>query len=79
MPNDRVSWIRRFVCGLNGHDSLMHFERGRLSLKCMSCGQESPGWDLRKGDADGAPALAHAPESRRRFLPSFAGARHLAS
>ena len=71
MASDNVSWIRQFVCGLHGHDRLMHFQRGRLSLKCMSCGHESPGWDLRKNDADDAPSLAHAPERRRRFLPHF--------
>jgi hypothetical protein len=38
--------MRQFVCGLHGHDALLHFERGRISLLCASCGHESPGWDL---------------------------------
>jgi hypothetical protein len=73
MANDSVSWIRRFVCGMHGHDSLMHFQRGRLSLKCMSCGHESPGWDLRKSEAADAPSIAQAPERRRRlhFVSEF--------
>ena len=37
---------RQFFCGLRGHDSLLHFERGRLSLMCVSCGHETPGWDV---------------------------------
>jgi len=37
---------RQLLCGIGGHDSLMHFERGRLSLVCVSCGHETPGWDV---------------------------------
>jgi hypothetical protein len=39
--------VRQFLCGLHGHDSLLHFEHERLSLQCTSCGYETPGWDLR--------------------------------
>ena len=42
--------LRRFICGLHGHDSLLHFEEGRVSLLCSSCGHETPGWDV-KGPA----------------------------
>jgi hypothetical protein len=38
--------VRQFLCGLQGHDALLHFEHGRLSLQCSSCGYETPGWDL---------------------------------
>ena len=44
--------MQRFVCGLHGHDALLHFERGHMSLLCTSCGYESPGWDIK--DASGA-------------------------
>lgn len=40
--------LRQFVCGLHGHDSLMHFEQGRISLLCASCGHETPGWDIKE-------------------------------
>jgi len=40
--------LRQFMCGLHGHDSLKHFEQGRISLLCSSCGHETPGWDLKK-------------------------------
>jgi hypothetical protein len=39
--------VRQFLCGLHGHDALLHFEGGRMSLQCTSCGYETPGWDLR--------------------------------
>ena len=47
---DRVlGRIRQAFCGLHGHDSLLQFEQDRLFLKCVSCGHESPGWNLTEG------------------------------
>ena len=42
-----VTKVRHFICGLHGHDALLHFEQGRMSLQCTSCGYETPGWDLK--------------------------------
>ena len=42
-----VTKVRQFICGLHGHDALLHFEEGRMSLQCTSCGYETPGWDLK--------------------------------
>ncbi len=53
--------IRQFLCALRGHDALLHFEQGRLSLLCSSCGYETPGWDVR-----GAPARPTLAPRRRR-------------
>lgn len=39
--------MQQVVCGLHGHDALLHFEGTRVCLQCSSCGWESPGWDLR--------------------------------
>jgi hypothetical protein len=50
-----VTQVRQFLCGLHGHDALLHFELERISLQCTSCGYETPGWDL-KPRADEAPA-----------------------
>ena len=41
-----TAWLRQMFCGLSGHDTLMHFEEERLSLRCVSCGHETPGWEL---------------------------------
>jgi hypothetical protein len=38
--------LRQFLCGLHGHDALLHFGKGRISLQCTSCGYETPGWDV---------------------------------
>jgi hypothetical protein len=53
--------LRQFICGLHGHDALLHFEHGRISLQCTSCGYETPGWDLRPS----APTRSSAIESPR--------------
>jgi hypothetical protein len=44
-----AGWLRKFSCGLGGHDMLLQFEPGRLSLRCANCGQETPGWALTEG------------------------------
>jgi hypothetical protein len=38
--------VREAFCGLHGHDSMLQFEQERMFLKCVSCGHESPGWEL---------------------------------
>jgi hypothetical protein len=42
--------IRQFFCGLQGHDALVHFDKTRISLQCVSCGYETPGWDLQRNE-----------------------------
>lgn len=58
--------VRQFICGLHGHDSLLHFEQGRMSLLCASCGHETPGWDVK-----GRPAVEarhQVAETERRLV-----------
>lgn len=55
--------VRQFICGLHGHDSLLHFEQGRLSLLCSSCGHETPGWDVKS-----APVREQPREQKRRVF-----------
>jgi hypothetical protein len=40
--------LRVFVCGLGGHDVLLSFEPGRLSLRCTSCPYQTRGWTLKE-------------------------------
>jgi hypothetical protein len=64
---ERVSLaLRQFICSLHGHDALLHFEHGRMSLLCSSCGHETPGWDVR-----GVPGHHHAmaPQARVMRMP----------
>lgn len=53
--------MRQFVCSLHGHDALLHFENGRMSLQCTSCGYETPGWDVK-----GVPARTVLRETPRQ-------------
>ena len=41
-----VESIRQTLCGLRGHDSVLHFEKDRVLLRCTSCSYDSPGWDI---------------------------------
>ena len=56
--------IRQRVCGLHGHDSLLHFDNGRISLMCSSCGHETPGWDVKGRTArqHTAPVTSRVPQ-----------------
>ncbi len=60
--------VRQLMCGLHGHDALLHFGKGRLSLQCTSCGYETPGWDLK---AAVARTRDVAPRARVLRLPLF--------
>ena len=42
-----VDWLRRTQCGLSGHEMIRRVDRDRISLECLACGQQSPGWSLR--------------------------------
>ena len=60
-----VTKVRQMICGLHGHDALLHFEQGRISLQCTSCGYETPGWDLKANEV----TPEEAPASRFIRLP----------
>ena len=69
--------IREAFCGLYGHDSMLQFQQDRLSMKCVSCGHESPGWSL----TEKPPTVLKGVENRRRAMarPRLVGERRLAS
>ena len=63
--------VRQIVCGLHGHDALLHFEQGRMSLRCTSCGYQTPGWDLHaeaphQSVTHKKPRVLHLPVVRER-------------
>jgi len=68
--------VRQLICGLHGHDALLHFEHGRMSLQCTSCGYETPGWDLRANDAP--PQAAAEFKSSRVVRMPLVGQRRVA-
>ncbi len=67
--------IRQFVCGLHGHDNLLQFERDRMYLRCVSCGHETPGWEL----SETRPAVAVREDVRPAMVPAhLVSARRIA-
>jgi hypothetical protein len=41
-----ASRFGQVMCGLHGHDSVLHFEGNRVMMRCTSCGYDSPGWEI---------------------------------
>jgi len=41
-----VDRVKQMWCGLHGHDALLQFEQDSMFLRCVSCGHETPGWNL---------------------------------
>jgi hypothetical protein len=41
-----VDRLGQLVCGFRGHDSVLHFERNRVMMRCTSCGHDTPGWEI---------------------------------
>ena len=61
-----IQRLRQLFCALHGHDALLHFEKGRLSLLCHSCGYETPGWDLRATPTANMKVLKFRSDRRRQ-------------
>ena len=68
--------VREAFCGLHGHDSLLQFKQDRMFLKCVSCGHESPGWELNETP----PTIVAQADPRRLSLarPQLVSARRVA-
>jgi hypothetical protein len=73
--------IRQGLCGLHGHDALMHFEGRHISLVCASCGHQSPGWESGVGAVTprrtAAPVATSTPARPGVVMP-FVSARKVA-
>ena len=41
-----MSRLGRALCGLRGHDAILHFEANRVMMRCTSCGHDTPGWEI---------------------------------
>ncbi|MBI2835575.1 MAG: hypothetical protein HYX76_14220 [Acidobacteria bacterium] len=64
LVNGLLLGIKQFICGLHGHDSMLHFEENRVMLRCSSCGWDSPGWEV----GDRRPRPRFAGDARRHLL-----------
>jgi hypothetical protein len=41
-----VTRLNQTLCGLTGHDALRQVSGTRVTMRCMSCGHETPGWEV---------------------------------
>jgi hypothetical protein len=67
-----ASRLTQTLCGLSGHDAIMHFEGNRVMMRCTSCGHDTPGWDV---SSRGPRRRFEGDASRHRLggQPSLAG------
>jgi hypothetical protein len=68
--------VRQMLCALHGHDSLLQFGRDRMYLRCVSCGYETPGWELNEGTSP-APTVSR-PEPQTLMQPQLISERRVA-
>ena len=73
-----LSKIRQGLCGLHGHDALLHFDNGHVSLLCASCGHQSPGWQVGGGAARRATTPVATTSPSRVVLMPMVRARKVA-
>ena len=68
--------VRQVFCALHGHDSLLQFGQDRMCLKCVSCGHETPGWELNETP----PTISVRGDARRHALvrPQLISERRIA-
>jgi hypothetical protein len=59
-----ASRFGQMMCGLRGHDSVLHFEGNRVMMRCTSCGYDSPGWEI----TGQGPRLRYEGDAHRHLL-----------
>lgn len=40
-----VTYLRQVTCGLSGHDMYLHVDGPRVTMRCVGCQHETPGWE----------------------------------
>lgn len=38
--------LGQLFCGIQGHEHMLQSTDARIFLRCVTCGHESPGWDV---------------------------------
>ena len=59
-----ASRLSQTLCGLGGHDAVMHFQGNRVMMRCTSCGHDTPGWDV----SGRGPRQRYEGDARRHVL-----------
>ncbi|MGH7128964.1 MAG: hypothetical protein ACREIV_10370 [Planctomycetaceae bacterium] len=61
-----IGRLGQLLCGVRGHDSVLHFEGNRVMMRCTSCGHDTPGWEI----SARAPRRRYEGDARRHLLPT---------
>jgi len=56
--------LGQVMCGLHGHDAVLHFEANRVMMRCTSCGHDTPGWEI----SGQGPRMRYEGDARRHLL-----------
>ena len=56
--------LGQLLCGVRGHDSVLHFEGNRVMMRCTSCGHDTPGWEI----SGHGPRRRYEGDARRHLL-----------
>lgn len=56
--------LGQLLCGIRGHDAFLHVDGKRVTMRCASCGHDTPGWDLQGS----APRKRFDGDARRHLL-----------
>lgn len=59
-----VTRFGQLLCGIRGHDAVLHFEGKRVMMRCTSCGHDTPGWEV----AERGPRKRFDGDARRHLL-----------
>lgn len=59
-----VGRLGQLMCGVRGHDEILHFEGNRVMMRCTSCGHHSPGWEI----SGRGPRRRYEGDARRHSL-----------
>ena len=59
-----IARVGQVLCGIQGHDAVLHFEGKRVMMRCTSCGHDTPGWEI----SDRAPRKRFDGDARRHLL-----------
>jgi hypothetical protein len=59
-----VTRFGQLLCGIRGHDAVLHFEGKRVMMRCTSCGHDTPGWEI----SERGPRRRFEGDARRHLL-----------
>lgn len=59
-----IGRVGQWLCGMRGHDSVLHFEGNRVMMRCTSCGYDTPGWEI----SGRGPRRRYEGDARRHLI-----------